>query len=172
MIAIIVAEARNHVIGSKNDLPWYLPADLKHFKDITTGNTVIMGRKTYESIANRLHAALPNRHSIVVSSSLTAAPEGYELAGSLPDALALAHKQTGDTYIIGGASLFNESLENDIVDTVFLTSIDADIQGDTYFVALDPAQWEETAREEHQSDEKNAHNYTFSTLRRVENGNQ
>lgn len=166
MIAIVVAEAHNHVIGKQNDLPWYLPADLKHFKEITTGHSVIMGRKTYESIYSRLKGPLPQRQNIVISRSLQDIPEGFELAHSLEDAMQLA-KGYEQIFLIGGSAVFEEGITQKLVDRIYLTQIDANIEGDTYFPELDLSQWNESAREDHDSDEKNQYPYTFITLDRV-----
>lgn len=161
MIALIVARASNGVIGSKNDLPWYLPADLKHFKELTTDHTVIMGRKTYESIFRRLNGPLPNRRNIVISHTLIETPDGFELANSLEAALTLAGEATA--FIIGGATIYKAILEQELADKIYLTDVKQDIAGDTYFPELDTTEWKETSREPHQSDEKNSYNYDFVT---------
>lgn len=163
MISIIVAEASNHVIGSKNDLPWYLPADLKRFKDITSGHTIIMGRKTYDSVLARRHGPLPNRRNIVVSGHLSEVPEGFELAHSLEEALAMVDKEV-EAFVIGGATLFKESLTKGLIDKIYLTQIDAEISGDTYFPELKMTDWKEVNREAHQADAKNQFNYVYTDL--------
>lgn len=164
MIALILAKTSNGVIGSNNDLPWRLPADLKHFKDITSGHTVVMGRKTYESIYARLNSALPNRRNLVISRSLEAVPAGFELARSLEDALALSIDET--VFIIGGAVVFEECLAKNLADTIYLTEIQADITGDTIFPQLDASVWREVSREAHHRDEKNPYDYDFVLLGR------
>jgi len=138
MIALIVAQANNRVIGKANDLPWYLPADLKHFKEATTGHTVIMGRKTYESIYQRLHGPLPNRRNIVVSGRLKTIPEGFEVYDGLDAALQAADAQ-----------------------------IDTTVDGDTYFAELPASDWTEVSNDSHTADDKNTFNYTFKLLRRT-----
>lgn len=163
MIALIVAKAANNVIGSRNGLPWYLPADLKHFKELTVGHPVIMGRKTYDSIFNRLHGPLPNRRNIVITASLNSLPEGFERATSLEQAFQLAGI-AGTVFIIGGATLYNACLERGIVDAIYITEISHDIPGDTFFPQLDIHRWRETSREWHARDEKNNYNYSFVTL--------
>lgn len=167
MIAFVVAKAANNVIGNHNELPWYLPADLKHFKALTLGHTVIMGRKTYESIINRLHGPLPDRHNIVVSSSLRDVPEGFELAPSLDDALQ-CNTATDTVFVIGGATLYKACLENNKVDVIYLTEIPVEIPGDVYFPELDKSQWVETERETHGKDDKNQFDYSFITLKRIQ----
>jgi dihydrofolate reductase len=164
MIAIVVAQAHNRVIGNKNDLPWYLPADLKHFKEITTGHTVIMGRNTYESILARIHKPLPDRRNIVVSRSAQNSLDGVEVARSLDEALQLSGKDK--VYIIGGAQLYRSSLDADCIDVLYITDIDANIEGDTLFPEINTGDWEETATEPHPADEKNPYAFTFRTLTR------
>lgn len=145
MITIIAAVANNNVIGSKNDLPWYLPEDLKHFKEITTGHTVIMGRKTYESIVNRLKKPLPNRKSIVITrNSAYEVPADVEKFKSLDEAL---QQHPEDVYIIGGASIFEQALS--YVNQLIITHISKDYPGDTYFPTIDPTIWKEHNREDH-----------------------
>lgn len=155
MITIIAAVAKNNVIGSKNDLPWYLPEDLKHFKEITSGHTVIMGRKTYESIVSRLGKPLPNRKSIVITRNNSyPVPEGVEKADSLQNAV---QKHTEDAFIIGGASIFTEGLA--LADQLIITHVHKEYPGDTYFPEIDPNAWEETGREDHGE-------YSFVTYKR------
>lgn len=155
MITIIAAVAKNNVIGAKNDLPWYLPEDLKHFKEITSGHTVIMGRKTYESIVSRLGKPLPNRKNIVITrNNLYQVPEGVEKADSLQSAL---QKHSKDTFIIGGASIFEEGLM--LADQLIITHVHKEYPGDTYFPEIDPHVWEEIGREDHGE-------YSFVTYKR------
>ncbi len=163
MIALILAETTNHVIGNKNDLPWYLSADLQRFRALTTGHTVIMGRNTYDAILGRVGKALPNRRNIVVSRTLSNLEDGFELAGSLEVALRMSAGDA-ETYIIGGATLFQQSLDSNLVDKIFLTKIEANIEGDTFFEEPDPAAWMVTTQESHKADEKNDYNYTFMCL--------
>lgn len=165
MISLIVAKSTNDVIGKDNDLPWHLPADLKHFKDLTTGHTVIMGRKTYESILARLGKPLPNRRNIVVSRSLESAPAGFEIYHSLDDALQSAGADDR-AYIIGGTTLFKTALEQNLADEIQLTQIHADIDGDTFFPPLEATKWEETERGHHAADAKNPYDYDFVVLKR------
>lgn len=166
MIAIVVAKAENNVIGSKNDLPWYLPADLRHFKSVTTGHTVVMGRHTFESIYNRLQGPLPNRRNIVVSRSLDTIPTGFELARSVDEAISMAKESSDDCFIIGGQQIYSDSLERNLVDTIYLTEVHAAIEGDTIFSTLDPNLWQEVSREDNLKDDKNPYNYSFIVLKR------
>lgn len=146
MITIIAAVAKNNVIGSKNDLPWYLPEDLKHFRLITTGHTVIMGRKTYESIFARLGKPLPNRKSVVITRNQDfEIPEGVEKYSSLKEALE-SHSE--DVYIIGGASIFEQALP--LANELIITNVHKDYPGDTYFPSIDPTIWKEVNRDDHE----------------------
>ena len=145
MITIIAAVAKNNVIGSKNNLPWHLPEDLKHFKEITTGHTVIMGRKTYESIVNRLGKPLPNRKSVVITRNTSyQIPIDVEKYTSLDEAL---QKHSEDVYIIGGASLYEQALS--YADRLIITHIHQEYPGDSYFPTIDSSKWNEQSREDH-----------------------
>lgn len=162
MLSIVVAAAKNNVIGRSNDLPWYLPADLRHFKEITTGGTVIMGRKTYESIYARLGKPLPNRRNIVVTREQRET-DGVEFVHSVKEALELAG-QNKEAFVIGGAQIYEQALP--LVNKIYMTEVAADINGDTFFPDLDKSVWRETSRESHSSDEKNEYDYAFVTLER------
>lgn len=135
MIALVVAWAgRDRVIGRDGGLPWHLPSDMKHFKELTTGGTVVMGRRTWESIPDRFRP-LPGRRNIVLSHGL-AAPEGAEVHRSLADALRAAGD---DAFVIGGGATYEESLP--LADRVYATEIAGEVDGDTFFPALDPTEW-------------------------------
>lgn len=163
MIVIIAAVSKNGVIGRQNDLPWYLPADLKHFKDRTTGRTVVMGRRTYESIVNRLGHALPNRRNIVVTSRPIEAGD-IETARSLDEALVLCGR---DCYIIGGAQLYAATIE--MADRLEITEVDVEVDGDVLFPPFQSESngWTETTREHHVRDDQNPYDYDFVTYERV-----
>lgn len=126
-LALIVAVARNDVIGRDGELPWHVAEDLKHFKATTTGHAIIMGRKTYESIGR----PLPKRRNIVVTRRIGAEIPGCEVAPSLDEALALARTSDPCPFIIGGASLYEEALP--IATELHMTTIDLDVEGDTHF---------------------------------------
>lgn len=138
MINIIVAMADNRVIGKNNAMPWHLPADLKHFKAITMGHPVIMGRKTFESIGK----ALPNRRNIVVSRNHDYQASGAEVVSSLEAALSLVEDQP-EIFVIGGAQLFSQALP--LAQKMYLTYIDLKVEGDTFFPVWDKNQWEEVS---------------------------
>ncbi len=142
-VAIIAALARNRVIGRDNTMPWHLPEDLRHFKALTTGAPVIMGRRTQASIGR----PLPGRDNIVISRHPPVAA-GCRHAGSLVEALALA----GDApvaWVIGGAQIYTLALP--LADRLHLTEIDTDLEGDTWFPAFDRSQWREVSRSTHRS---------------------
>lgn len=152
---IIAAIDRNRAIGFENKLLFWLPNDLKRFKALTTGHTIIMGRKTFESLPK---GALPNRKNIVLSKTANAYP-GAEVYASLEE--ALAHCNTCEhIYIIGGASLYKQALQ--LADELCLTEIDATApQADAYFPEIDPLLWKEKSRDAHPSDEKHPCPYAF-----------
>jgi dihydrofolate reductase len=159
MLSIIAALSRNRVIGKDNQLPWRLPADLKHFKSVTLGKPVIMGRKTFESIGR----PLPGRDNIVVTRDPKFHADGIAVAHSLDDALAQVH-DVPEIMLIGGAQLYAESLAR--AQRLYLTLIHADVDGDAHFPDYDPADWRETAREDHAADENNHYSYSFQILER------
>jgi dihydrofolate reductase len=160
MRSLIVACARNGVIGRDNGMPWHLPADLAHFKRITLGHPVIMGRRTWASIGR----ALPGRRNLVVSRTPGFAAPGAEVVPSL-EAAWEAVAGTDEAFVIGGARLYEAALAT--CDRIYLTDIAADIPGDTTFPALDRAQWCETLLGEHAPDERNRHALRFLLLERV-----
>jgi dihydrofolate reductase len=160
VLTLIAAVAKNGVIGQDNRLPWHLPADLRHFKALTTGHTVIMGRKTWESLPEKFRP-LPGRQNIVVTRNAAYRAEGAVVVASLPAALAAA--QSEEAFVIGGAELYLAALP--LADRLQLTEIDAAFDGDTLFPASDPRQWREVAREAHR-DEAGL-DYAFVTYERT-----
>ncbi len=164
MIALISAMARNRVIGRNNSLPWKLPADMQHFKSLTTGHPVIMGRKTFESLGR----PLPNRTNIVISRNPDYAPAGCLAARSIDAALELAarHLPPDDpqAFVIGGENLYAQLLPR--ADRLYLTRIEADIDGDAWFPEFDTHDWLETERRHHPADDRNPHACVFVTLER------
>lgn len=151
MIKIIAAMSKNRVIGDSNSLIWSLPNDLKRFKQLTTGQTVIMGRKTYESIGR----PLPNRRNIIITRDENYEAIGCEIVNSLEEALLLSGE---DCFIIGGGEIYKQSLP--IADKIYLTLIQEDFKGDTSFPELGD-DWVKISREDHEADEKNPHKYSF-----------
>ncbi len=161
MISIIVATAENGVIGKDNQLLWKLSADLKQFRILTTGHSVIMGRKTFESIGR----PLPNRTNIVISRQQDLMlPEGVLKVDSLTKAIEIAQNHAGneEIFIIGGGNVYEQALE--ITDKVYLTEVKANIEGDTFFPKLSAENWVEISRISHQKDEKNEFDFDFVEL--------
>ena len=139
-LAIIVAMARNRTIGVNNTLPWRCPEDLKHFKALTMGHHMIMGRKTYDSIGK----PLPGRTTVVVTRNAGLQIDGCLIAHSLEQAVAAC---TGDeaVFVVGGAELYAQALP--LVDTLYITEIQQEVEGDAHFPAFDKAEWQEVSRE-------------------------
>ena len=166
MISIIAAVAQNLAIGNDNKLLYWLPNDLKRFKALTTGHTIIMGRKTFESLPK---GALPNRRNVVLTRSQSIFP-GAEVYPSLQDALDSCAPEE-DVYIIGGASVYKEALP--LADRLCLTEVqDTPTLADVFFPKFSHAEWKETWVEEHQPDERHTHPYRFVDYVRVSNSNK
>ncbi len=160
-LSLIAAVARNGVIGRDGDLPWRLPDDLAHFKRLTSGHAVVMGRRTWESIGR----PLPKRTNLVVSRTLTP-PEGVRVAPSLDAALAAARESGASrAFVIGGAALYAESLP--LVDVLELTRVEAEVEGDVHFPAWDPSAFDCTCFEAHPADARHAHPFRFETWQRT-----
>jgi len=157
MISLIAAMARNRIIGKDNDMPWHLPADLAHFKRVTMGKPVIMGRRTYESIG----FPLPGRKNVVITRNADYAPEGIVIVDSIEAALSEVG-DAGEVMIIGGGQLYREMLP--YADRLYLTQIQADIEGDTEFPDYTVFEWKEIDREVYEADDKNAYDLEFVTL--------
>jgi dihydrofolate reductase len=154
--SIIVAVSENLVIGKDNKLIWHLPADLKFFKSLTIGHSIIMGRKTFDSIGK----ALPGRTSLIITRNKNyQAPEGCIVCHSLKEALELTEKmRETEAFIIGGSEIFNEAIK--LVDKIYYTEVKETFEGDTFF-ELDKTKWKEVKREEHAKDEKNKYDFAF-----------
>ncbi|MGD6777487.1 dihydrofolate reductase [Sutcliffiella horikoshii] len=159
MISIIVATDRNNLIGKDNDLPWRIPTDLAYFKKVTMGSTIVMGRKTYESIGK----PLPYRRNIILSRQDFHA-EGCETLHSLEEVQQL-NKDGEELFIIGGAHIFKEALP--IADFLYLTYIDEEFVGDTYFPEINEQDWELLSSEKGIKDEKNPYDYYFKKYKRI-----
>lgn len=156
-LTLIAAVDRRLAIGYRNQLLFHLPNDLKRFKALTTGHTILMGRRTFESLPK---GALPNRRNVVLSSDKDLRLPGAEVYASLEDALASCRPDE-HVYIIGGASLYRQTLP--LADELCLTEIDAEApQADAWFPAFDPAQWHEKSRDARPADEKHPCPYTFA----------
>ena len=165
-LALICAMSENRVIGRDNGLPWHLSEDLKYFRRTTMGNCMIMGRNTWESIGR----ALPGRTSIVITSNANYQAEGAEVVGSLEQAIERAEslsKSTGsvDAFVIGGAVLYQAALP--LADTLHLTRVHAQVEGDTTLHEFDESHWKEISREQYQHDESNQYDYSICVMQRV-----
>ena len=162
MVALVVAVAENGIIGQHGQLPWgRMPADLRHFKQLTLGHPVIMGRKTFDSIGK----ALPGRPNVVVTRQPGWAAPGCEAAATVLGALERARELSAETVcVIGGGEIYREALPT--VDVVYLTEIHHTFEGDASFPALSPTDWREETRERHEADAQHAYAYSFVTLRR------
>jgi dihydrofolate reductase len=157
IISMVVAVSENNAIGKDNALLWKLPIDLKHFKNITNGHTVIMGRKTYDSMGK----PLPNRRNIVITRTADLEIQGAEVVNTLDDAFELC-KSEAEIFVIGGAEIYKQSLS--VADRIYLTRVHHNFEADTFFPVIDSRIWRETESERHESDEKHAFAFTFSTL--------
>lgn len=162
-ISAIVAMSTNRVIGKDNQIPWYLPADLRFFKRTTLGHHVIMGRKNYESIGK----PLPGRTNVVITRDPFYLSTGCLIVHSVEEALALAHDQGDDeAFVIGGGEIYR--LAMDYVDRIYLTHVDVVIDdGDVFFPEIMPNDWRIVSEEFHPADEKNTYAFTIQVLDRI-----
>lgn len=157
-IHLMVALDPDHVIGRDNDLPWRLPKDLQHFKRMTAGHPMIMGRRTFESIGR----ALPKRRNLVLTRQADWQADGVEVYRDLDAALATI--EAGPAFVIGGAGLFEEALPR--ADVLHLTRVHECHAGDTWFPAIDPADWDIVWSERHEADDRHTCPFTFERLER------
>ncbi|GAB1462123.1 dihydrofolate reductase [Pedobacter sp.] len=158
-IIIVVAISANNAIGKNNELLWHMPNDLKHFKNITSGGTVVMGRKTFDSVGR----PLPNRRNIVITRQKDLQIDGVEVVNSLNSALELTSNEE-KIFILGGAEIYKEALP--LTHKIELTRVHQEFDADAFFPELDNETWKEVWKEDHLPDEKNKFAYTFSTLER------
>ncbi|RDI46503.1 dihydrofolate reductase [Aquicella lusitana] len=164
ILSAIAALSENRVIGKNNQLPWHLPADLKHFKALTTGHPIVMGRKTYDSIGK----PLPQRTNIIMTRDSSFQAPGCRIVNSIEEAKAVAEKeQAEELFIIGGAQIYSQLLP--ITQRLYLTIVHQMFEGDAFFPDLNMSEWSETERETHRSDEKNPYDYSFVRLERIIN---
>ena len=159
VISIIVAISENGIIGREMDLPWHISADLKRFKALTMGHHIVMGRKTYESIGR----LLPGRTTVIITRQSDYQIPGAIVVNSVKQALAVAADDL-ETFIVGGSQIYNLALP--LVDTLYITRVHADVEGDTRLDAIDWSAWECESSERHSADEKNNHEYSFEIYRR------
>lgn len=165
-LALVVAMANNGVIGRDNELPWHLPADLKYFKKITMKRPIIMGRLTYESIGR----PLPGRCNIVITRNVAWQAEGVHTFTDIEEALNYARdraqlESVDEMMVIGGEQIFRQLLDR--ANRLYLTLIDAEVEGDASFPDIDYSQWQECFREKHSPDSQNVFGYNFLVLDRV-----
>jgi len=160
-ISIIAAVADNFAIGKANNLPWHLPADLKHFRQLTTGHAVVMGKRTFESLPK---GPLPNRKNIVLTSVMSeGVNEGYFEADSLEDAVYLCEREE-KVFIIGGATVYKQCIDK--VNTMYITWIHSTFSADTFFPQINLEDWVEVNREDHDADELNQYSHSFVVYKR------
>jgi len=157
IISLIYAASQNGVIGIDNRLPWRLPADMKRFRNLTTGHHVLMGRKTYESIGK----PLSGRTNIIITRQQNYQAGGCLIAASLERAISLC-QDDNEIFIIGGATIYQQALE--FANRIYLTIIHEEFKGDTFLFDIDKTIWQETSREDFEPDEKNKFRYSFLIL--------
>ncbi len=146
MLSLIVAISKNNCIGKDNKLPWNIPEDLKHFKEITKGKTVMMGRKTFESILGYLGKPLPGRKNIVITRNADyKAPESVEIFSNWEEAVKKYANE--DVFVIGGASLYAQTVNS--ADTLYITHVDKEVDGDTFFPPIDSKKWKVISEKKH-----------------------
>ncbi len=155
-ISLIFARSENDVIGKDNDLPWKISGDLRRFKKLTTGHTIIMGRKTYDSIGR----PLPNRRHIIITRNADWVAEGVEVAGSVEQAISMVDGEA-EAFIIGGATIYQQVLQQNLASKVYETLVHAEVDGDTFLPFSTGNIWTLTSVEACQADEKNEFAYTF-----------
>lgn len=156
MVSLIVAMSSNRVIGRDGDLPWHLPADLRHFKKTTMGHHLIIGRATWDEVGR----PLPGRTMVVVTRNRQFSGDGVLVAHSVNDALALV-RDDDEPFIGGGAEIYRQALEAGIPDRLYITRVHADVEGDTFFPELSFDEWLMADRVDHPADGKNEFPYTF-----------
>ena len=162
MISIIVAIAKNGVIGNKGDIPWYIPDDLKHFAKITKGHAVVMGRKTYESIVKRLGKSLPDRNNIVITSQNDFIATDCTVLHSVDEAIKLFSSSKEEVFAIGGSQIYEQFLP--VADKIYITEVDTNCDGDTLFPSYDKNNWKILSKEHHIKDEKNKYEFDYVEL--------
>lgn len=158
-ISFIAAIGENRELGNGGKLPWHLPDDLKRFKELTRGHTVIMGRKTYESIGR----ILPERNNIIFTRNREYRVSGAVVVTTIPEALKASPRE-GEVFVIGGGEIF--ALFFPLVSRLYLTHVDAKLSADSFFPEFDTSEWETLSEEFHLTDEKHIHEFTFKTYQR------
>ncbi|SKB99153.1 dihydrofolate reductase [Sphingobacterium nematocida] len=159
-ITLVVAAAENNTIGKDNQMPWHLPNDFKYFKKSTLGHSIVMGRKTFESIGK----PLPERRNIVLTRDQRYTNPDVDVANSLTEVLTYCRDEN-EIFIIGGADIFKQALP--LAQKVLLTRVHAEIAGDTFFPELSASEWRLISQDKHSKDEKHAYDYTFEVWERA-----
>ena len=162
-ISLIVAIAQDYAIGQDGVMPWHLPADLKYFKNITLGHPVIMGRVTYDGLPIR---PLPNRKNIVLTRKANKNIESHIEVNSLKKAIELC-KNEKKVFIMGGASIYKQALESNLLDKLYITWVHSEFEADTYFPDWEDDKWQLVSCEDHNPDEKNKYPYSFCIYERI-----
>lgn len=157
-VKLIVAKAENNAIGKGNDLIWRLPADLKFFKTTTLGNTLIMGRKTFDSIGK----PLPKRETIIITRNKNYKQDGCKIANSIEEAIQLANNDNS-IFIAGGATIYQQALDKGLIDEMIITEVHENFEADAFFPEFSKTEWIEQSREKHLSDDKNKYDFSFVT---------
>ena len=158
---LIAAMAKNRVIGKDGELPWRLPDEMKHFVRVTTGHTVVMGRRTFESIGKK---PLPNRRNIVLTSDSAYDCPGIEVASSVPAAIQMLEPGE-ELFVCGGEQAYREAMP--LADQLYLTLVHAEVQGDAYFPRFDETKWRLIGETMHPPDERHAYAFTFYHYQRM-----
>jgi dihydrofolate reductase len=160
-LTLIAAVANNNVIGQNNKLLWHMPADLKRFKELTLGHTMIMGRKTFESIGK----PLPGRKTIVITRNKDYDAMGCEVVTDLKDAICKV-KDESEAFVAGGGEIYRQVMNLHFTRKIYITRVYANFEGDSFFPDINPERWELTEREDQQTDEKNPYPFAFLTYKR------
>ena len=162
IISLIAAMGKNRVIGNKGKLPWHMPADMKYYRDKKKGKTIIMGRKTFDSMGNK---PLPNRTNIIITHDTDYKAEGAIVVHSADEALKEAEKYNiEEVMVIGGSEIYKAFLPR--ANRIYLTIIEGVFEGDAFFPEYDITEWKETSYEEHERDKDNPYDYRFVVLER------
>lgn len=162
IISLVVAAATNNAIGKDGKMPWHLPNDLKHFKNVTWGLPIVMGRKTFESLGK----ALPGRKNIVISRQKGLEAEGAVIVQKIDDALFVASQaDINEVMVIGGGEIYKALFDK--AKRIYLTRVEAEPEADTFFPAIDPKEWHLMSQKDHEADEKNDYNYSFQVWERI-----
>lgn len=160
-VSLVVAAASNNAIGKNGTMPWHLPNDLKHFKNVTWGMPIVMGRKTFDSLGK----ALPGRKNIVITRQTGWSAEGVVAVKSIDDALFVANETDAkEVMVIGGGEIYKAAFEQ--AKRIYLTRVEAEPEADTFFPVINPDEWHLMSHKNFEADEKNAYNYSFQVWER------